>query len=62
MRGEGLSRALWILFLFLLGWPFLGVADHPVSLFGIPSVLLYLFVCWALLVAALWAVSRRMKE
>lgn len=62
MRGEGVSKALWILFLFLLCWPFLGVADRSVSIFGIPLVLLYIFGCWGLLIAALWTVSGRMKE
>lgn len=62
MRGEGISRALWILFFFLLCWPFLGAADLPATVFGIPSILLYIFGCWGLLVAALWAVSGRLGD
>jgi len=62
VRIGGVSKALWILFFFLLCWPFLGGADRPVSIFGIPSVLFYIFGCWGLLIAALWTVSGRMKE
>jgi len=62
VRGGGVSKALWILFLFLLCWPVLGIADRPGSPFGIPSILLYIFGCWGILIAALWAVSGRMKE
>jgi len=62
VRGEGASKALWILFFFLLSWPFLGMADRSVSIFGIPSVLFYIFGCWGFLIAALRTVSGRMKD
>lgn len=62
MGGEGLAKALCLLFFFFLCWPFLGVADTPSVVLGIPSLLLYTFAGWAVLVAALVAVSRKMGE
>lgn len=62
MGGEGLAKALCLLFFFFLCWPFLGVADRPSVVLGIPSLLLYIFAGWAVLVAALLAVSRKMGD
>lgn len=53
MRGEGLAKALWFMFLCWFCWPFIGAADRAVSVLGIPSLFLYLFLGWAVLVAAL---------
>jgi hypothetical protein len=53
MRGEGLAKALWFIFMCWFCWPFVGAADRAVSAMGIPSLFLYLFLGWAVLVAAL---------
>jgi hypothetical protein len=55
----GLARALCLLFFFFLCWPFLGVADRASLVLGVPSLLLYAFAGWGVLVAVLAAVSRR---
>lgn len=57
--GQGLARALCLLFFFFLCWPFIGFADRAEVVLGIPSLLLYTFAGWAVLVAALAAVSRK---
>lgn len=62
MRGEGLAKALWFIFLCVFCSPFIGVADRAVSVLGIPSLLLHLFVAWAVLVAVLAAVSRKLGD
>ncbi len=62
MGGERLARAFWILFILVLGWPFIGVADVATSVLGIPALLLYIFVAWGALVCVLAAVARRMED
>lgn len=62
MRGEGTAKGLWILFLCVFGWPFLLVADRAATVLGIPSLLLYLFAGWTVLVVALALVSRKLEE
>ena len=59
MRGKELLAVLFPLFAALLVWPLLTVANRPVLIAGIPSLVLYLFVVWAALVAVLaWARHR----
>ena len=59
MRGRELLAALFPLFLALLVWPLLTVANRPGVVAGIPALLLYLFVVWAAIVAVLFWMSRR---
>ena len=62
MSGERLAKVFWILFVLVLGWPFIGVADAAASVFGVPVLLLYMFLAWAALVCVLAAVARRMED
>lgn len=62
MRGEGLAKALWFVFLCAFCWPFIGAADRAVSVLGIPSVFLYLFLGWAILIAALAVVGGKLED
>ncbi len=62
MGGERLARAFWILFFLVLGWPFIGVADAAVAVFGIPLLLVYTFLGWAVLVGILAVVAGRTED
>lgn len=62
VRREGFVKALWFIFLCVFCWPFVGVADRAVSVLGVPSLLLYLFLAWAVLVAVLALVSGRLED
>ena len=62
MRGEGKAKALWFFFLCIFCWPFILAADQAVSILGIPSLLFYIFLGWAVLVAALALVSRILED
>ena len=62
MNGEGFAKALCFAFLCIFCWPFIGAADRAVSVLGIPSIVLYVFVGWGVLVALLAAVSRKMED
>ncbi|MBI5343458.1 MAG: hypothetical protein HZB63_09165 [Deltaproteobacteria bacterium] len=62
MNGEGLAKALCFIFLCVFCWPFIGAADRAGSVMGIPSVILYLFLGWAVLVAVLAFISRKLED
>ena len=63
MRGKELLAVLFPLFLALLVWPLLTVANRPVLVAGIPSLVLYLFCVWAAIVGVLaWAARRAAGE
>lgn len=62
MGGEGLAKAFWFVFLCMFSWPFIGAADRAVSVLGVPSIFLYLFLGWAVLVALLAVVSRKLED
>jgi len=62
VRGEGPAKALWFLFLCWFCWPFIGAADRAFSVLGVPSLLAYLFLGWAVLVAVLAVVSRKLED
>jgi len=62
VSGERLAKVFWILFVLVLGWPFIGVADVAASVLGIPVLLLYTFLAWAALVGVLAVVARRMED
>jgi hypothetical protein len=62
LSGEAVVKVCTLLFLLLFSWPFLGVLDLPVTFLGVPSFPAAVFICWAVLVYALIAVSRRAGE
>ena len=63
MRGKELLAVLFPLFVALLVWPLLTVANRPVLVAGVPALVLYLFGVWAVLVAVLaWAARRARSE
>ena len=63
MRGKELLAVLFPLFVALLVWPLLTVANRPVLVAGIPALVLYLFAVWAVIVAVLaWAGRRARQE
>ena len=51
--------------LFLLGWvlfnfPMLSLFNQPATLFGIPTLYVYIFAAWALVIALMaWIAERR---
>jgi hypothetical protein len=59
VRSRELLAVLFPLFVALLVWPLLTVANRPVLVAGIPSLVLYLFGVWAVIVAVLAWASRR---
>ena len=59
MRGKELLAVLFPLFTALLVWPLLTVANRPVLVAGVPALVLYLFIVWAVMVAVLAWASRR---
>lgn len=62
MSRAGIVKAFWIAFFLLLCWPFIRVADAAVSVFGIPLLLVYTFIGWAVLVAVLAAVAANPED
>jgi membrane protein implicated in regulation of membrane protease activity len=59
MKGKDLLVALFALGIVLLSWPLLTAVNHPRALFGIPLLVLYLFVVWAGIIGAVCWVVRR---
>jgi hypothetical protein len=57
MKSKDLLVALFLLGLVLLSWPFLTVANRPVAILGIPSLVLYLFLVWAGIIAVLFWIT-----
>ena len=63
MRGKELLAVVFPLFTVLLVWPLLTVANRPVLVAGVPSLVLYLFSVWAVIVGVLaWAGRRARRE
>ena len=63
MRSKELLAVLFPIFVALLVWPLLTVANRPVLVAGIPALVLYLFLVWAVIVAVLaWAGRRARGE
>lgn len=62
MGGEAAVKGWILLFLALFSWPFLGVLDLPATFLGVPLFLAGVFLCWAVLIRALYAASRRAGE
>lgn len=59
MKAVELLVACFLLFGAGLVWPLLGIANRPVLVLGIPALVLYLFVLWAVMVAVLVGLARR---
>ena len=49
----------FVLFLACLVWPLLAIANRPVLVWGIPALVLYLFLVWTAIVAVLMVMDRR---
>ncbi len=54
MKSKDLLVALFALGFVLLSWPLLTVVNRPVTVLGIPSLVLYLFLVWAGIIAVLF--------
>jgi hypothetical protein len=48
-----------LLFLVLLNYPFLSIANQPKMLFGIPVLFVYLFVCWVLFIFIIYRIVNK---
>ena len=57
--GRRLLAPCFGLFGALLVWPLLSIPNRPVLVLGVPALVLYLFVVWSLVVAALVWAGRR---
>jgi len=58
MRAVERAVAGFLLFVALLVWPLLSIANRPVLLGGVPLLVLYLFAVWAAIVAVLLLLAR----
>lgn len=61
MKAAELVVACFLLFGACLVWPLLAIANRPVLILGVPALVLYLFVVWAVMVAVLIALARRLR-
>jgi hypothetical protein len=63
VRARELLPVCFALFTALLVWPVLSIPNRPWLVAGIPALVLYLFVVWAVVVAILaWAARRAGPE
>jgi hypothetical protein len=63
VRGRELLAVLFPLFTALLVWPLLTVANRAERVAGVPALVLYLFVVWAVIVGVLvWAGRRAARD
>jgi uncharacterized membrane protein (DUF4010 family) len=63
VKPRELLAACVVLFGALLGWPLLTIPNRPVLIWGVPALVLYLFVVWAAIVWVLaWAARRAGSE
>lgn len=53
--------AFFLLFAACLVWPLLAIANRPVLIFGVPALVLYLFLVWSAIVVVLVVVSRQAR-
>jgi hypothetical protein len=53
--------ACFVLFGACLAWPLLAIANRPVFVIGVPALVLYLFLLWALMVLVLITLARRVR-
>ena len=61
MKAAELVVACFLLFGACLVWPLLAIANRPVLVFGVPALVLYLFLVWAGMVVVLITVARRVR-
>lgn len=61
MKAAELALACFLLFAACLVWPLLSIANRPALVFGVPALVLYLFVLWAAMVVVLGLVARRVR-
>jgi len=61
MKAAELIVACFLLFGACLVWPLLAIANRPVLIFGVPALVLYLFVLWAGMVVVLVSLARRVR-
>ncbi len=61
MKARELLVACFVLFTALLVWPILSIPNRPILVAGIPSLLLYLFTVWTILVIVLFVVRPRAR-
>ena len=61
MKAAELVVACFLLFGACLVWPLLAIANRPVLVFGVPALVLYLFLVWAGMVVVLISVARRVR-
>jgi len=61
MKAAELIVACFLLFGACLVWPLLAIANRPVLVFGVPALVLYLFVLWAGMVVVLLSLARRVR-
>jgi membrane protein implicated in regulation of membrane protease activity len=61
MKAAELIVACFLLFGACLVWPLLAIANRPVLVFGVPALVLYLFVLWAGMVVVLVSLARRVR-
>jgi len=53
---------IFLLFALLLNFPIIGIFSKNGKLFNIPSLYLYLFATWALLIVLLFLLSKSKKK
>lgn len=53
----GVGAFLFCLFLVLLGWPFISIADRPGY-----AVFVYLFLIWSLIIVLLFVIQKSCRE
>ena len=59
MKGKDFLVTLFALGIVLLSWPLLTVVNHPRAVFGVPLLVLYLFVVWTGVIGVLCWVAHR---
>lgn len=57
MKARELLAACFFLFGALLIWPLLTIANRPMLVGGVPTLVVYLFAVWAIIVGVLVAVA-----
>lgn len=60
MKAKDLLAACFVLFGLLLSWPLLTSVNRLTLVFGIPALVLYLFLLWAVIVAVTFVIARRL--
>lgn len=61
MKAKELLWACFVFFSALLVWPLLTIANRQVLFWGVPALVLYLFLAWGAMVVVLVLVARRTR-